>query len=187
MVDGIEYGGHRYYLGDDGYYRKNSNQGECLLHRQIYTDHHGPIPDGIDIHHLDHDKSNNDPGNLSQRTRAEHFAEHGGERGADWHSRGGRATQAAIHAAPPASCVCRSCGETFTTYAPSGRADFCSGKCRERHYHATGTGRPHERRVCAVCGNGFDTRADRAAATCSRPCTAVLAYRRRAARVRPPD
>jgi hypothetical protein len=37
------------------------------LHRQIYLDHHGTIPVGFHVHHLDEDPFNNDPANLEAK------------------------------------------------------------------------------------------------------------------------
>ncbi len=34
------------------------------VYRKIYREHHGPIPKGCHIHHIDGDKTNNDPDNL---------------------------------------------------------------------------------------------------------------------------
>ena len=50
-------------------------------HRQIYEQHHGPIPRdetgrSYDIHHIDGDHSNNDPSNLKAVTVQEHYDIH---------------------------------------------------------------------------------------------------------------
>src|SRR4051794_22603542 len=50
--------------------------GAETLHRQIWSDHNGPIPAGCDVHHRDEDPFNNDPGNLVCVTRVAHQAEH---------------------------------------------------------------------------------------------------------------
>ena len=53
------------YKRKDGYFQISSgvNQGK-LLHRLIYEENFGSIPNGFCIHHLDNDKNNNDPNNL---------------------------------------------------------------------------------------------------------------------------
>jgi len=33
-------------------------------YRKIYEQHNGPIPKGMDIHHIDGNHANNDPNNL---------------------------------------------------------------------------------------------------------------------------
>jgi len=61
-----------------GYPRRESNHGTVLVHRQVYIDAHGPVPDGIDVHHrceqtdcvrLDH---------LELWTRSQHIRSHRG-------------------------------------------------------------------------------------------------------------
>lgn len=50
--------------------------GYVLEHRLVWFEHHGDIPAGHEVHHKDHDRSNNDIGNLELLTEAEHQAEH---------------------------------------------------------------------------------------------------------------
>lgn len=45
-------------------------------HRKIYKEHFGPIPKGMDIHHIDGNHSNNDPNNLRAVTIKEHYDIH---------------------------------------------------------------------------------------------------------------
>lgn len=45
-------------------------------HRKIYKEHFGPIPKGMDIHHIDGYHSNNDPDNLKAVTIREHYDIH---------------------------------------------------------------------------------------------------------------
>jgi hypothetical protein len=45
-------------------------------HRKIYKEHFGPIPKGMDIHHIDGNHSNNDPDNLKAVTIREHYNIH---------------------------------------------------------------------------------------------------------------
>jgi hypothetical protein len=58
-----------------GYYvissSKEGNRGK-QLHRLIYEDHHGPIPKGMQIHHIDGDTTNNDISNLEMVSISEH-------------------------------------------------------------------------------------------------------------------
>lgn len=41
-------------------------------YRRIYEEHYGPIPEGYHIHHIDFDRTNNDPSNLLACTPEEH-------------------------------------------------------------------------------------------------------------------
>ena len=58
-----------------GYYvissSKEGNRGK-QLHRLIYEEHHGPIPEGMQIHHIDGDTRNNDLSNLEMVSIAQH-------------------------------------------------------------------------------------------------------------------
>lgn len=65
------------YQRKDGYYQISSgnNQGK-LLHRLIYEEHYGPIPNGFCIHHLDHDKNNNAADNLILMSKSNHHKLH---------------------------------------------------------------------------------------------------------------
>lgn len=59
----------------DGYYRRTDGN-RIFLHQQVWIDNFGPIPFGHDIHHRDHDKTNNDPGNLIALSKSDHTKEH---------------------------------------------------------------------------------------------------------------
>ena len=65
------------YQRKDGYYQISSgeHQGK-LLHRLIYEETFGPIPEGFHIHHLDNDKNNNDPSNLILMSKSNHHKLH---------------------------------------------------------------------------------------------------------------
>ncbi len=47
-----------------------------INYRFIYEQHYGPIPAGLEIHHIDGDYTNNDPTNLKAVTIQEHFDIH---------------------------------------------------------------------------------------------------------------
>ena len=67
----------RAYQRKDGYWQISSgpNQGK-LLHRLIYEENFGSIPNGFCIHHLDNDKNNNDPSNLILMSKSNHHKLH---------------------------------------------------------------------------------------------------------------
>ena len=54
---------------DKGYY---VNRKYGSLHRYIYTQHNGTIPEGYVVHHDNKDKTDNTPKNLIAMTRGEH-------------------------------------------------------------------------------------------------------------------
>ena len=67
----------RVYQRKDGYYQVSSgpNQGK-LLHRLIYEDAFGPIPEGFCVHHQDNDKENNAASNLMILSKSNHHKLH---------------------------------------------------------------------------------------------------------------
>jgi hypothetical protein len=62
-----------------GYYQitsKSKGHGGKYLHRLIYEAHHGEIPDGFEIHHLDGNPLNNHIDNLKMINSSEHRSMH---------------------------------------------------------------------------------------------------------------
>lgn len=157
----IEYDGVRWYQGKRDPYFRNSRRG--LLHRWMYVREVGPIPAGMQVHHRNHDKLDNRPENFVLLSPGEHWAEHGDERGQDWHSQGGHATwaKAEYH-----QYTCEHCGTEFESRGTFG-ARFCSNRCRDY------ASRPREERVCGVCGDTFTCQTRYPTTTCSRKCTAA--------------
>lgn len=66
-------------LNSEGYYAITSvKEGNCgkLLHRLIYEDEVGPIPDGYHVHHINHNKIDNSIENLQALSLSEHSRLH---------------------------------------------------------------------------------------------------------------
>lgn len=63
----------RMYIDNSGYYCKDKH---TQIHRKIYEQHYGPIPEGYVVHHIDHNKLNNDPENLFAMPRSVHQKYH---------------------------------------------------------------------------------------------------------------
>ena len=49
---------------------------QAAFHKQLFHDHHGPVPDDCVIHHKDNTTTNNSLSNLQQLTRAAHNSLH---------------------------------------------------------------------------------------------------------------
>ena len=77
--NGIEYKGAWYSLSKShGYYIQAGGNG--LLHRVIWRDTFGPIPNGYDVHHKNGIKTDNRPENLELMHHIEHISHHTKER-----------------------------------------------------------------------------------------------------------
>lgn len=73
-----EYDGRRYTIGTQGYYRATEGDRE-LMHRAVWMRERGLIPEGWDVHHIDHDKTNNVIENLACMSKADYARLHGGD------------------------------------------------------------------------------------------------------------
>lgn len=154
----VEYGGetwHRRSIGRAaGYYAR----GGRFLHRRIWEDARGPIPEHHHVHHRDGDRGNNALDNLELLSRSEHaswhyphtLAPHG-----DLARRNAKASQARAYARRrrvPRTCA--HCGGAFYVGSSLSKGrKFCSERC---YYHATKPDpwRPEPRR-CVECGSEF--------------------------------
>lgn len=67
------YFGKRFYKQKDGYW---ANIMPIHAHRWVWINHYGSIPKGMDIHHKDGNKSNNEIENLEALTRSDHLKRH---------------------------------------------------------------------------------------------------------------
>ena len=74
----VEFGGRYFTIKEHGYYRATEGDRE-YLHRAVWRSFSGPIPDGMEIHHRDHDKTNNDISNLQMLSKADHTRLHAEE------------------------------------------------------------------------------------------------------------
>jgi len=67
----VEFAGTRYTRRANGYFASTSNP-RTYLHRDIYEKAHGPIPDGLEVHHKNEDKTDNRLGNLELMRSSDH-------------------------------------------------------------------------------------------------------------------
>lgn len=181
------------------YFWPPRKSGKQALHREIWKKHYGPIPAGKQIHHKDHDPTNNEPSNLKCLTRREHAAEHAEEyrdarrtwvdtirplaakwhstpEGRAWHSEHGKQVAANQE---PVTIICVECGCSAERFPKSGVGPFCSRKCSRAA--ADSEKRYVVAVACPICGNRFDQNKYRAKpTTCSRICGASLRKRQSA-------
>lgn len=158
IVDEIEYRGvtYRRYPHHPKFWQRNYYRGKRdgkwgYLHRHVYEDNFGPIPEGHQVHHRDGDPLNNAPTNLIALTRKRHMAAHwtpekreaqrqrfitqAHPAAREWHlSERGRAVHRRIgkqswEGRETVDATCTYCGGGFKTFFPT-RAMFCSGRCK---------------------------------------------------------
>lgn len=175
-------------------------RGFDYLHRAVYRHHHGAIPDGFHVHHVDGDPLNNDLANLravdarehadlhwtperratqrAQADRVRHLAAawHSSPEGIEWHR---EHAARSILAAVATEHVCEQCAATYETVPRSGRAAprFCSNACKSAWRR--GSGVDDEERACGHCGGAFTVNRYSKKQQCSRLCGQAA---RRAAR-----
>jgi hypothetical protein len=75
QLESIEFNGAKYTLKPTGYYAK-TNCSRSLLHRDMWEYHNGKIPSGYDVHHINHDTTDNSIENFQLMTASEHKTYH---------------------------------------------------------------------------------------------------------------
>ncbi len=150
-LDGKIY--RRYPQSPRKHLRNYFSRSGSFYHKDLWTKHHGPVPDGCDIHHRDHNPCNNDIDNLECLPRAAHLAKHpdhndtpeqfahlarirhltkawhSSPEGLAWHAENGRK---AWDKRNPHALVCQCCGTAFTSLIAS--AKFCGKPCQHKHW-----------------------------------------------------
>ena len=188
----VDFEGVRYYKKPNGYYKCDHALGGVYLHRVVWAFHNGPIPEGFHIHHKDHNKENNDIGNLEIIAAGEHSTYHGNHRaeadpeaavahmaairpkasewhksdaGRQWHSDHGKRTWIGQETV---QLECSHCGGKYDGHENRRRRGFCSAKCQSAARRASGV--DNEPRDCNHCGNTFITNKYSKARHCSSSC-----------------
>lgn len=104
--------GHAYYPNARGHYW--SNVIGKFLHRAVWEEANGPIPEGYVVHHVDHDKANNLLDNLTLMLWGEHSSYHG------------FGSESKVY------IICRGCGvsvERRQSEVRRGQDKFCTRAC----------------------------------------------------------
>jgi len=123
----VDFNGERFYKDIDGYFKTSRSRGNRLLHREVYKTFNGELVPGWHIHHIDENRSNNQPENLEQLDPGSHKIEHGHSgiaiasseemseiRRRDWENR------------KPIPKTCAYCGEPY--FAMHNRSRYCCRK-----------------------------------------------------------
>ena len=190
-VDCVWYAGVRYRVQASGRYYQSGRKTdpERLLHRRVWSDANGPIPENMHVHHRDGDWRNNDLSNLDMVAAAKHLSEHttarlrsgdlqppsrkalalaavwhASDEGLAWHREQGRTSWANRQ---PERATCVVCHSEYETYFRR-RSKYCSVACASairyrRHFTDV--------RSCAWCSKDFVANRHRATACCSRLCS----------------
>lgn len=162
------------------------------MHRYVWKFHHGEIPEGYQIHHIDHNRGNNDISNLQMISNHLHASMHGIEqnelhpdemkarmdyariyaskwhgsvKGKGWHKRHYQEMKESLYVKK--AFVCEYCGKKFTAIE-QGKNRFCSNKCKSAWRRKSGV--DDEIRICCFCGRPFETNKYEKTKCCSRSC-----------------
>lgn len=165
------------------------------LHVAVWEDSYGAIPEGMSIHHIDHDKNNNEISNLQLIASDEHTRLHMGERTEEqkeaarrniiekgvpaavkWHKSDAGHKWHIEHGADvwknakPIEYTCANCGKTFESIAHYSERNnkFCSNNCRAAFRRKSGV--DNEVRFCKACGEAFTANKYNKTIYCSRSC-----------------
>lgn len=162
-----------------GYYLSGVINGKRKrLHRYVWEQINGEIPKGYDIHHIDHNKDNNDISNLELLASIRHKQVHGMEltkeqrneytkileekarpkaiewhkskEGIKWHKEQYKISLGNIK---PQQFTCMNCGKVFDAYS-NGKNKYCSEKCCSAYRRKSGI--DNEKRKCIICGSEFE-------------------------------
>jgi hypothetical protein len=162
-------------------------------HQWVWINHHGMIPKGLHIHHIDGDKSNNDISNLQilnvithvykhmNTERRKKSAErcdkirhltkawHSSEEGKAWHAY--HALKCKFGKWEPREHECLVCKSKFQSTKRS-RTKFCSNLCKSQFRRNNKT--DHIEKICVSCGNLFQANKYSKVKNCSRKCGGAM-------------
>ena len=165
-----------------GYYLSGAINGKRYrLHRYIYMKYKGDIPKGYDIHHIDHNKDNNEIENLQLLSSFQHKSIHSKEvseemrqyyrdnmnnrvrpkaiewhksaEGREWHKKQWEISLG-NHEARIVKIACLNCGKEFEVVY-NGANKFCSNNCRSAYRRKLGI--DNVTRKCIICDTEFTT------------------------------
>ena len=176
-----------------GYYQNSTIHKS--LHRFVWEENNGIIPNGYEIHHIDFDKSNNHISNLMLVDKKTHLEIHSksltdeqrqfrrnnmnnivrpkaiewhkSDKGREWHKK--HYQECLKDSKPKIKRVCAFCNREFIGYSNS---NYCSNKCKSAQRRKSGKDKITVK--CIICGNEFTTNKYRPAKTCSKSCANIM-------------
>lgn len=177
-----------------GYYLSSNKVGNKRkrLHRVVWEFYNGNIPNGFDVHHIDHDKGNNIIENLELISKSEHSKRHGKEltteqrqklrtnlvnkampKAKAWHSSPEGLAWHKEHyleiskSIKEKEYVCENCKKTYYK-KPFGKNRFCSNACKSAYRRNNKLDNVDI--VCMNCGGVFSGNKYRKRKYCSKEC-----------------
>lgn len=171
------FNGKKFTRDEKTLYYKHTTSPQSL-HREIYEFHNGSIPKGYHVHHIDHNKLNNEIENLklvlfgshisyhnrnltveqveakrknvSEKVLPAATAWHKSEEGLKWHRENAQRLTEHLHIEK--EYVCEQCGITFKSKKQAA-VRFCSNKCSAKWRRDSGI--DNIERNCLYCGSSF--------------------------------
>lgn len=165
------------------------------LHQYIYEKYKGNIPKGYEVHHIDHNKDNNEIENLKLVTKQEHLEIHKKEmteelkqklrnnvinnampkakewhkslNGKEWHKEHYEKMKEKLYILKDFKC--EQCGKEFQSTKAGSR--FCSNNCKSKWRRLNHL--DDEERICIICNKKFFTNKYNKNVTCSKKCGAL--------------
>lgn len=196
------FNGVRFTRDDKTGYYLNSTMRK-RIHRYVWESYNGEIPKGYEIHHIDHDKSNNSIENLELMTFANHQSYHAAirgkknvetghldnirpltkewhasEEGKKWHREHYENNKHLLHVEKEFEC--EMCEKKYKTTA-TGNNRFCSNKCKSKWRRESGV--DDEIRECVNCGRHFAANKYTKTKACSKSCAASQRHKKRKSEV----
>lgn len=161
-----------------GYYLSGVINGKRKrLHRYVWEQINGEIPKGYDIHHIDHNKDNNEINNLEIISSKTHKKLHGIEmteeqreryrknlnekarpKAVEWHKSDKAKDfhkelyKISLGALKPIKFICEYCGKEYYKIN-NGMNRFCSNNCKSAYRRKSGV--DNETRKCIKCGKEY--------------------------------
>lgn len=186
IVDGMSFirSGRQYYY--------NSHR-RLYLHRYLWEKVNGKIPEGYQIHHIDHNPLNNSIDNLELVKKGEHQKKHGAEltdeqrewkrnnmienaipsavewhkskEGKVWHKEHYENTKRNLRI--ESNFKCEMCENEFVAVV-NGHNRFCSNKCKAKYRRVSGV--DNATRNCIWCNGEYSVNKYSKSTYCSRSC-----------------
>lgn len=176
----------RFYKDKNGYY---VNSMPIHAHRWVWINHYGTIPDGMDIHHIDGNKENNEIENLEIISRSEHLKKHWREGAFDLEQRRKQLSEARQWLKTPQGKKkqrekakegwrkrklilkkCNNCNENFETFQRW--AKCCNQNCYMKYRRKSGI--DNIERNCWICNEKFTINKHAKTRTCTKKCADKL-------------